>query len=83
MKYSDPKRLAFLVSLIIAFICSAIFIILGIIYNHILWLYMVSTAIVVFIFSYFIYLYTVQKFIYEKIKLIYKTIQNSRYTGID
>ena len=39
------------------------------------------TDVVLFSFSYFIYLYTVKKFIYEKINLIYKTIQSSKYSA--
>ena len=79
MKYSNPKSLAFIVSLFIVFLYSAIYIIIpGLVYHHILWFYLVISDIIIFIFSYFIYIYTVQKFIYEKIKLIYKTIQSSK-----
>ena len=39
---------------------------------------MLLADIVIFFISYYIYVYTIEKFIYEKIKLIYKTIQNSK-----
>ena len=83
MKYSNPKKLAFIVSLIIVALCSSIYIILGLACNHILWVYMFISDILIFIFLYILYLYTVQKFIYEKIKLIYKTIQNSKNITYD
>jgi two-component system, OmpR family, phosphate regulon sensor histidine kinase PhoR len=38
--------------------------------------YSVATALVLFVFVYFVGLYFIEKFIYGKIKIIYKTIQN-------
>lgn len=78
MKYSNPKHIALIISLLIAGLCSSIYLILGLINHHILWFYMVVSDILISIFSYIIYLFTIEKFIYEKIKLIYKTIQSSK-----
>jgi two-component system phosphate regulon sensor histidine kinase PhoR len=83
MKFSGPKSLAFIISSVIVVFCSLIYIILGLIYHHIFWFYMVVSDIIIFIAAYFIYLFFIQKFINEKIKLIYKTIQNSRSIKYD
>jgi two-component system, OmpR family, phosphate regulon sensor histidine kinase PhoR len=83
MKNSNPKNIALKVSLIITSIFSAIYLALNLIlyWTSITigskqWIELLISAIVIFVVSYYIFLYTLEKFIYEKIKLIYKTIHS-------
>lgn len=72
---SNPQRIAFQISLYITlFVCfiQFVFAYLGADRNLIA---ILVTAVTVFTFSYFIIKYAVEKFIYEKIRIIYKNIR--------
>jgi two-component system phosphate regulon sensor histidine kinase PhoR len=74
MNYSDPKKLAFGIALLIvafftvAYVSLAIIFELSIIYTY------VATSILMLLFVYFLLDFSIRRFIYEKIKIIYKTI---------
>ena len=65
-------------SLIVSTFVTVIFLILAIttvgFATYLQWFILLATAFILFCFSYFIYRYYLEKFIYEKIRLIYKTI---------
>lgn len=70
-----PRTVALLVSLMPVLI-SAVFNIVSYPYIIIKWYLFVVLLIVLFIVNYFLSLYLVEKFIYKKIKVIYKTIHS-------
>lgn len=74
-KNTTPQALATYNALILAAITS-----LGnlLVYPH--WLTFVITFVVIFIVAYSLILYTIKKFIYRKIKLIYKFIYETKAT---
>ena len=65
-------------SLIVSTFVTVVFLILAIttvgFATYLQWFILLATAFILFCFSYFIYRYYLEKFIYEKIRLIYKTI---------
>jgi two-component system phosphate regulon sensor histidine kinase PhoR len=73
---TSPRQLAFLISLIIAFICAAM-VIMSLFLDIGQPLVMILASIVIaFIIAFFLIYYTVNNFIFEKINPIYKTIAN-------
>jgi two-component system phosphate regulon sensor histidine kinase PhoR len=74
MRYSDPKHLSAGISAIISVFGAAIYIGLSTIHGTFHSLILISLIIVTFLSAYFILKYAISKFIYEKIKVIYKTI---------
>ena len=79
MENKTPKQISFLVAISIAFI--AILVLIGLIYvlpiSFNFW-YIIGFGMVLFAISYFIVLNVIEKFLYQKIKLIYKTISSSK-----
>ena len=76
MKYSDPKNLAFGTTLLIFLFFSIVFIVAALLldaFNIILWLIVGG---LLFLFVYFILYHIINRFVFEKIKIIYKTIHN-------
>jgi len=75
LKSTKPSRLLLFGTLAITF-CFAGFIILfeWFIFHNIDWLLTICSLVVVFLASYFIFSFILQRFIYDKIKIIYKTI---------
>ncbi len=79
MKFSSPQNIALLTSLliIIAFnIFYAVLCLLSYAYFNIAVIFVVS--LLLFIFSYFVYKYALKEFLYDKIKVIYKTIHSHK-----
>ena len=77
MKNSKTGNLSAIISLIISGIYLVIFVVFDLnFYDHFHFLFLFSTLIILFILSFFIINYFLKKFIYEKIKPIYKTIFN-------
>jgi two-component system, OmpR family, phosphate regulon sensor histidine kinase PhoR len=75
MNLSDPRRLAFINALLTSFFSVGAWLLtlflagLQISFSAILF-----AAIAVFLFVFFVFRYTLERFIYQKIKLVYKTI---------
>jgi len=82
MKFHVPRHLALLNAGIITgtylilFILTAAFIIPGAFNRLMAWLALFTSAAMIFTLVYIIYLYTLEKFIYSKIRLIYKNIHS-------
>ncbi len=77
MKTSNPKFLALILASALTVIATLAFWISALAGNHSFsWLALAIPAIILFIIQYFLIKYFLQTFIYEKIKLIYKTIHN-------
>lgn len=74
MKYSKPISLAFNTALTITFIFAVCYSIISLLYHHFDWQLLLITSAVLFISTYVIFHFVLNKFIYEKIKPIYKTI---------
>lgn len=74
MTNSSPKKISALNALIITLVSLAIFTIIVSIFYTFYFIPFVILTVVVFITSYLIIRYSLEKFIYEKIKVIYKTI---------
>jgi len=70
-----PKTLTLITATIIVVALSIIYILVNfLLYSEINFLPLVISDIIVFLVSFFVYNYIIEKFIYAKIKLIYKTI---------
>lgn len=74
MRYSDPRHLSAGISAIITVFGAGIYIGLSILYDTFQALILISLIIITFTSSFFLLKYAISKFIYEKIKVIYKTI---------
>jgi two-component system phosphate regulon sensor histidine kinase PhoR len=74
---SDPWRLALLNALLIAGFYMLICVISFWFYPVLPWFLILST-LAVFVFSFFILRFTLEKFIYNKIRIIYKTIRKQK-----
>lgn len=74
MRYSDPKKLALSNALIISIFFTVIFSIISLLLGAFDIILMLSLSGLLFIFIFFLLDITINRFIYEKIKIIYKTI---------
>jgi two-component system phosphate regulon sensor histidine kinase PhoR len=74
-KNTSPSRLAFVTALLLAF-----FVFLFVLILHLPWYIDALAFILTFVLAYTIYFYTLQYFIYRKIKLIYKFIYQTKAT---
>lgn len=76
MNYSDPKILALANASVITVFFGLVYTIISFILNRFHLAELLVSAVLLFIFSYLIFRYTLSRFIYERIRLIYKTIHN-------
>lgn len=74
MSYSDPKKLALSNAIIISIFFAILYSIIALLLDKFDLLLLITIAIVLFIFVYIVLNATVNRFIYEKIKIIYKTM---------
>lgn len=75
MKNQTPNTLALYVALLVSFLTTAPVVFISLfLYEKFNWLLPVTLSLISFLVTYFLFRYTVNKFIYEKIKLVYKTI---------
>lgn len=77
--FSNPRKLALNNALLI----TALFLVLGMLFTLLFpaasgWWLIAGGGLVLFVFTNFLFRYTLEKFIYEKIRLIYKTIRNRK-----
>lgn len=82
--YSNPRKLAFINALFI-FIAAVIS---GLFYTIVLeywpvWLKVFITGMVLAILAFFLFQYTLDRFIYSKVRLIYKSIRTQKIAGKD
>ncbi|MBN2614243.1 MAG: ATP-binding protein [Bacteroidales bacterium] len=73
MNYS-PRNIALLNALIITLIFGAMYVFFSVYFSHFIAWPMIVGAVVIFLLSYFLIHYSLQQFIYERLKVIYKTI---------
>jgi len=82
MKFYEPRNLAFLNAAIITGAYIILFILtVGILFNHVFthlytFVALFISSVALFLIAYFIFRYTLEKFIYSKIRLIYKSIHS-------
>ncbi len=74
MKYSNPKNIATFNALLIAVFAFALFFITELLLKNYFYLRLLFIFLAVYIFSYLLIRHSVDKFLYEKIRVIYKTI---------
>ncbi len=76
MRYSEPRNLSLGISLLITGFFAVIFFVgFFVVELPLPWVFTIN-AVLLFIFAYIILSNSIQRFIYEKIKIIYKTIHN-------
>jgi len=73
MKLSSPKHLALINAFATVVFLTAAYLLIFPLIHHVFWTLLI-VIVLLFGFSYLIYFITIQKFIYAKIRLIYKTI---------
>ena len=75
---SDPRKLSVFIVIVISFFTAFLYVFTKILYDNIqfYWSELLIISVSIFIFSYFIFKLILQNFIYDKIRLIYKTIRN-------
>jgi len=84
MKNNSPRNISLQVSAIIALsILSLLLFFNYLLKGSISWIIPLLTCIAIFVISYFFIVYTLEKFIYSKIKLIYKTIHHLKAPSED
>jgi two-component system phosphate regulon sensor histidine kinase PhoR len=71
---TSPKKIAIVNAVIITIITAVFDIIIAVVYDFFQLLPFILTLAAVFIVSFVIINYSLEKFIYQKIKIIYKTI---------
>lgn len=74
LRNTDPKNLALTNALFVTLFFSIVYVIFSYIFFSFKLLPLILIDILLYTFSYFVYRYTLENFIYDKIKLIYKTI---------
>jgi two-component system phosphate regulon sensor histidine kinase PhoR len=79
MKKFTPKRIAFYTSVLVTFVVFIVLLIINILTKFHVFYPSLFIIPVLFLISFYSYKYTLEKFIYEKIKIIYKTIHNLKY----
>lgn len=79
MRTSSPRRLAIIISLITSTLTIAVGIIFLIIGHSNFFTILVFIGLIVFFLSYLVVFYSMNKFIFERIKPIYKTINSVNY----
>lgn len=77
LNYSDPGKLAFGNALILTAVSLLLNVLVVVFFNNQqILLPVIGVNILVALLIFFLFRYTIEKFIYEKIKIIYKTIRN-------
>lgn len=74
MRYIKPKSFALLVSVIISIIFLILVVFLNIFHGKNEWILYIVSCFFIFSSSYLIYRYFLERFLYDRIKLLYKTI---------
>jgi len=79
-----PKRLAFILAILLSMMAAVIFVVFeGIVVNQYYWLLIIGTFLLLIIIQYLILRYALEKFIYDRIKLVYKAIHKQKLSKDD
>lgn len=78
MQYSNPKNLAFWSAVYVSGFLAIIYTAIALFTDSFNWLVFAVSVILLFLFIFFLSRYVLEKFIYEKIRPVYKTILNIR-----
>ena len=79
-----PKQLAFILAVLLSFLASVVFLLFaGIESQPILWILIPVTFILLVIIQYMVLTYALEKFIYSRIKLVYKSIHTQKLNKDD
>ncbi len=78
-----PKKLAFILAALLSLLTAVIFILFEGIFNGYSWIAVSATFILLFIVQYLILKYALEKFIYDRIKLVYKAIHRQKLNKDD
>lgn len=77
--FSNPNKLAINNALIVVIFLAVIFSVFALfVDDNPQWWFMLVLLPVMFLLTYYLFRYTLEKFIYEKIRIIYKTIRNKK-----
>ncbi len=76
MRYTNPKYLALVIAALLALFYTVVYITGALIFDIFDIFFFLSSAVLLFLFLYFLLNHTINRFIYEKIKVIYRTIHN-------
>jgi two-component system, OmpR family, phosphate regulon sensor histidine kinase PhoR len=76
IRYSDPGSLSIMVSLAVTFLAGLLIVLLALLARPVAWFFTLQGLIIFFLLSYWIFRFSLEKFIYEKIRIIYKTIHS-------
>lgn len=74
MKLTNPKNLAFYSATLIVVLFTALFIPVSLYYYELKWVPLLILNVLLFAATYFIFYYALENFIYDKIRVIYKSI---------
>ena len=79
MSEITPKRLALILAIILSLMVATIFVLLEVIsIKHHYWLVLIVAFLLLILFQYLILKHSLERFIYDRIKLIYKTIHKQK-----
>jgi len=79
-----PKRLALILALMLSMMAAVIFVVFeGIVVSKYYWLLIIGTFLLLIVIQYLILRYVLEKFIYSRIKLVYKTIHKQKLNKDD
>jgi two-component system phosphate regulon sensor histidine kinase PhoR len=74
MRYTDSRKVALYISFYISAFVGIVFLVLGLMHKGIEMCYLLPFIGILFLFSFFVVRITVEKYIYEKVRVIYKSI---------
>lgn len=77
MRFSDPWRLAFFNALLVMLVFILTCLVLTF-FHPLVSLYLLIGSVCIFLFSFFLFRFTLEKFIHNKIRLIYKIIRRQK-----
>jgi two-component system, OmpR family, phosphate regulon sensor histidine kinase PhoR len=84
MNEITPKRLAFILAVLLSFMASVVFLLFaGLESKPLLWILIPVTFILLVIIQYMVLTYALEKFIYSRIKLVYKSIHTQKLNKDD
>lgn len=75
-RHSDPRKLAINIAFFVTFFFTLVYFIFSFAFFEIKFIPLIIIDVLLFGFTYFVTRFTLERFIYDKIKLIYKTIHN-------
>ncbi len=79
MSETTPKRLALILAILLSLMAAVIFFIFaGIVIKQYYWLLIISTFLILIVIQYVILRYALERFIYDRIKLVYKAIHKQK-----